>query len=152
MSRPAAERVIRPARERTSLLRRASSFSALCVCLLCSGSTHAADEDPWWGRDKALHFSVSAGLGAGGYAASALFFKPYAARVLSGAAFSLSLGVAKEVYDATGAGDPSWKDLTWDLIGTGVGVGIALLSDLAIRDGPPPQTQGQAPQGLQLSW
>ncbi|MEZ4375331.1 MAG: hypothetical protein R3B07_31250 [Polyangiaceae bacterium] len=143
---------MRLARERTSLLRVASTFSVLCLCLLCSGGAHAADEDPWWGRDKALHFGVSAGLGAGGYAASALFLEPYTSRVLSGAAFSLSLGVAKEVYDATGAGDPSWKDLTWDLIGTGVGVGIALLLDLAIRGGPPPQTQGQALQGLHLSW
>ena len=103
--------------------------------LLSPGSARAADEDPWLGRDKVLHFSVSAGLGAGGYAGSALLWDGYGARALSGAAFSLSIGIAKELYDATGAGDPSWKDLAWDGIGTAVGVGVALLIDLARKTG-----------------
>ncbi|MCA9648010.1 MAG: hypothetical protein H6718_24050 [Polyangiaceae bacterium] len=130
----------------------AAIFAALCNTTLASNTARAADADPWWGRDKALHFSVSAGLGAGGYGAGALFFDSYGARALTGAALSLSLGIGKEVYDATGAGDPSWKDLTWDVIGTGVGVGVALLLDLAIRGAPHPQTQSQTLQGLHFSW
>ncbi len=132
--------------------RIAAACIAACLLTLSTNGAKAADEDPWFGRDKALHFSVSVGLGASGYAGSALLFDGYGARTLAGAAFSLSIGVAKEVYDATGAGDPSWKDLTWDAIGTAVGVGVALLVDLAIRGEPHPQTQSQQLQGLRLSW
>lgn len=132
--------------------RRLLAALVLCWSLLGTGTAHAADDDPWFGHDKTLHFTVSVGLGAGGYAGSALLFDEYWVRALSGAAFSLSMGVAKEVHDATGAGDPSWKDLTWDLVGTSVGVGLAFLVDLAIRGEPHPQTQTQARHGLRLSW
>lgn len=132
--------------------RRLLAGAVVCWSLLGTGTARAADDDPWFGYDKALHFGVSVGLGAGGYGGSALFFDEYWLRALSGAAFSLSIGAAKEIYDATGAGDPSWKDLTWDLVGTSVGVGLAFLVDLAIRGEPHPQAQSQALQGLSLSW
>jgi putative lipoprotein len=88
--------------------------------------------DPWWGPDKALHFGVSAGLAAGGYALGALVFEPPWQRALAGASLSLSAGIAKEVFDAAGSGDASFKDLAWDGLGTGVGIGAALLIDLAL--------------------
>jgi putative lipoprotein len=91
----------------------------------------AADPDPWWGRDKALHFSISIGLGAGGYAGSALWLDQRWLRAVAGASFSLALGAGKELYDLTGHGDPSWKDFTWDVAGTAVGVGLAYLVDIA---------------------
>ncbi len=89
--------------------------------------------DDWFGPDKALHFSVSALLAGAGYAATAPFTERTAVRVGVGAGFALSLGIAKELYDATGAGDPSWRDFTWDALGTGVGVLTAWLVDLAIH-------------------
>jgi len=92
----------------------------------------ASNDDPWWGRDKALHFGVSAGLGASGYAVSSLVLESRLDRVAAGAAFSLTLGAGKELYDLSGGGDASWKDFTWDVAGTSVGVGIALLVDLMI--------------------
>jgi putative lipoprotein len=57
-------------------------------------------------------------------------------RAALGGGFGFSLGIAKEIYDATGRGDPSWRDLTWDLIGCGLGVGVALLIDYALRSPP----------------
>ena len=95
-------------------------------------SARASDGDPWWGRDKALHFGVSAGLGASGYAVSSLVLESRLERAAAGAAFSLTLGAGKELYDLSSGGDASWKDFTWDVAGTSVGVGIALLVDLMI--------------------
>jgi uncharacterized protein YfiM (DUF2279 family) len=75
---------------------------------------------------------VSAGLSAGGYAASALVLERPWQRAVAGATFALSAGIAKELWDLSGHGDPSWKDLAWDGIGTGVGVGLALGVDLLL--------------------
>lgn len=94
---------------------------------LLSGPARA---DEWWGPDKALHFGVSAGLGAGGYAASSLIWDEPWQRALAGATLALSAGVAKELWDASGHGDPSWKDLCWDGLGAAVGVGLATGIDL----------------------
>lgn len=88
-----------------------------------------APHDPWFGRDKALHFGASAALAAGGYAASAIVFEAPAARLVSGAGVALTAGVAKELDDLSGEGDASWRDLTWDVVGTGVGLLAAWLVD-----------------------
>ena len=97
-----------------------------------SSNARAADPDPWFGPDKALHFGISAGLAGGGYALSALVLEKPWQRAVTGAGFSLLLGAGKELYDLSGHGDASWKDFTWDVAGTAVGVGIALLVDAAI--------------------
>jgi putative lipoprotein len=97
-----------------------------------SSTVRAADPDPWFGPDKALHFGISAGLAGGGYALSALVLEKPWQRAATGAGFSLALGAGKELYDLSGHGDASWKDFTWDVAGTAVGVGIALLVDVAI--------------------
>jgi putative lipoprotein len=107
-----------------------------------AGRAAAADPDPWLGPDKALHFGVSVALGGGGYALSALFLERPWQRALAGSGFSLTLGAGKELYDLSGHGDASWKDFTWDVAGTAVGVGIALLVDAIAsgekRDRPKP--------------
>jgi putative lipoprotein len=98
--------------------------------LFAPGTAYAEPaRDPWWGPDKALHFGVSAGLGAGGYALSSLVFERAWQRALAGATLALSAGVAKELFDAAGDGNASFKDLAWD--GLGTGVGAALLLDLS---------------------
>ncbi len=102
------------------------------VLLLSSRPARADETDPWWGRDKALHFGFSAGLAAGGYAAASLALDERWQRATVGAAFALTLGTAKELYDLSGHGNASWRDFTWDVIGTAVGTGVALLVDLAI--------------------
>ena len=112
-------------------------FPAIAVAaatLLGTAPARAADPDPWFGPDKALHFGFSAGLAAGGYGVSALVLDKPWQRAVAGASFSLTLGAGKELYDLTGHGDPSWRDFTWDVIGTAVGVGVALLIDAAVSN------------------
>lgn len=101
-------------------------LAPLALLSICTCSTAWADPDPWFGRDKALHFGVSAALAAGGYAASSPWLDSRAERTLAGSAFSLSLGAGKELWDLSGHGDPSWRDFTWDVVGTAVGVALAL--------------------------
>jgi putative lipoprotein len=92
-----------------------------------------ADPDPWLSRDKALHFGVSAGIGGGSYGLTALWTDDLRVRIALGACTGIVVGGLKEIADAAGTGDPSWKDFTWDVIGTAVGVGIALSIDLLVR-------------------
>jgi putative lipoprotein len=92
----------------------------------------ARDPDPWLGEDKLLHFSASAVAAGLGYGVSSVFVQPRTTRALIGATTALSLGIGKELYDATGRGDPSFRDLTWDVIGTAVGVGLSLGVDLLL--------------------
>ena len=109
----------------------------IAVTLVTLTSASARAEDSWWGADKALHFGATASIAGGGYALGALAWDGYAPRIALGTGLGLGAGIGKEVLDAAGLGDPSWKDLTWDLIGTAVGVGISVSIDLAIR-GPSP--------------
>jgi putative lipoprotein len=115
-------------------------FRLLCciaLALFCSISGSARAQDPWFGIDKAKHFSASAVFAGGGYAASILIVEAPWQRAVIGGNFAFALGIAKEIYDATGHGDPSFRDLTWDLIGCAVGVGIALLLDYGFRSSSP---------------
>jgi putative lipoprotein len=111
---------------------RTGALATAVVVMLSSPSARAADPDPWFGPDKGLHFGVSVGLAAGGYGVSAIVLNERWQRAVAGAGFSLTLGAGKELYDLTGHGDASWKDFTWDVVGTAVGVGIALLIDTAV--------------------
>jgi uncharacterized protein YfiM (DUF2279 family) len=89
----------------------------------------ASSEDPWWGHDKALHFAASASLAAGGYALASLAVDAPAHRAALGGAFALSIGLAKELHDAQSGGQASYRDLTWNALGTAVGLGIAVAVD-----------------------
>jgi putative lipoprotein len=53
----------------------------------------------------------------------------------------LGAGIAKELVDLGGAGDPSWRDLTWDVLGTVTGVLVASAIDWVIRRTRAPATQ-----------
>ncbi|GMV16728.1 MAG: hypothetical protein HS104_28395 [Polyangiaceae bacterium] len=100
--------------------------------LLFAAPAAAEETDPWWGRDKALHFGVSAGLAAGAYATSSFVLDERWQRASAGAGFSITLGAGKELYDAAGYGHPSAKDFAWDVAGAAVGTAIALLVDVLI--------------------
>ncbi|MEP7122712.1 MAG: hypothetical protein ABJE95_17440 [Byssovorax sp.] len=119
---------------RASLLAAAPLAAAL---LLAPSSAHAAPPapalDPWFGPDKALHFTLSSVIAAGGYGMTSLFSDRLATRIAFGAGLGVTVGAAKELWDLSGHGDPSWKDFTWDVLGTAVGVGIAITFDLAMR-------------------
>lgn len=82
-------------------------------------------EDRWLGPDKALHFGVSAALAAGGYALSVPLTDTEPPRLIVGASLALGAGIAKELYDWSGRGDASFRDLAWDVLGTVTGLLIA---------------------------
>jgi len=124
----------------TAFRARRRSVRLLVAVLFCAATAARAQSvDDWFGADKALHFSVSALLAGTGYAAAAPVTERTAVRLGVGAGFALSLGIAKEIADAAGSGDPSWRDLTWDVPGTGVGVLTAWLVDLAMHAATTPR-------------
>ncbi len=78
--------------------------------------------DPWFGRDKVLHFSA-------GMAIPGLTYHFYVCRLnrdeQRGKIYAVSLtallAVGKEVYDKKKKGHFSWKDLAWGGLGLAVG-------------------------------
>jgi putative lipoprotein len=111
------------------------------------GSAHAADPDPWFGSDKALHFSLSAGIAAGGYAVAAQLTDDRRWRLASGAGLAIAAGAGKELLDRYDGGDSSWRDFTWDVIGTATGVGIAWLIDRLVDGAATPAATARASRG-----
>ncbi len=96
----------------------------------------SASEDPWFSKDKGLHFGISAALAAGGYGLTVPFDDREVVRAGVGAAFSLSIGISKELYDLHRGGALSYRDLVWDFLGTATGVLIAWLIDQALNRRP----------------
>jgi len=92
----------------------------------------AQPADDWLGADKALHFDATFVLASAGYGVGALFSDDVRVRLASGGALALSAGVAKELWDLSGHGDASWRDLTWDVIGTAAGLAVVATIDWAI--------------------
>ena len=102
---------------------------AIAANLLVGARAARADDDPWLGPDKALHFSLSALIAGGGYAAAVPITDDRRWRLAAGAGLAIAAGAGKEIADRYDGGDASWRDFTWDLIGTATGVGIAWLID-----------------------
>lgn len=125
------------------MVRAVISGASLAVTLSLASGALATEKDPWFGPDKWLHFGVSAALAGGGYAASTLVLDQPWQRAVAGASFSLTIGGAKELYDMSSGGDASYRDFTWDIVGTAVGVGVALVVDLALRNDSATTTAGQ---------
>ena len=111
----------------------AVALAAVIAVLVGARPARAADPDPWFGRDKALHFSLSAALATGGYGAMALATDDRRVRLAVGGGFAFSLGIAKELWDLSGHGDASWRDLTWDAVGTVTGLAFAAAVDWTIQ-------------------
>jgi len=98
-----------------------------------SSSVRAGEvDDPWFGRDKALHFGATVTIATAGYGGAALVTDDRTKRVVAGASLAMAAGIGKELWDLAGHGDPSWKDLTWDVIGTATGVLTARAIDWLI--------------------
>jgi uncharacterized protein YfiM (DUF2279 family) len=134
---------------RTAIRIRLSTLVSLCTLVAVMSATYRAearDSDPTFGRDKLLHFGVSASLAGVGYAASVPWLERRWQRLLVGGSLALAAGIAKELRDSTGRGNPSWKDLAWDGAGTSVGLGIALSIDvLATPRRPRPRSEAAEP-------
>jgi uncharacterized protein YfiM (DUF2279 family) len=104
----------------------ATKSAAVMVALVIAGASadSRADDDPWWGTDKALHLTVGHGLGAAGYGGLWLLSDDEPAVKLALATFAASLpGIAKEIYDDGQPGNRfSAKDLLWTEVGVLSGV------------------------------
>ncbi|HEY4395551.1 MAG TPA: hypothetical protein VGP64_15885 [Polyangia bacterium] len=126
---------MRPRPATTTFVRAAFVVALVVAVTLPVGAAHAegTDADPWWGRDKALHFSASASLAVVGYAGTSMGTESRATRAAGGAALAVGAGVAKELWDLDGHGDASWRDLSWDLIGATTGVLVSLAIDWSIH-------------------
>lgn len=112
------------------------AFAVWTATCLVSIAAMANDTDPWFGPDKALHFGASAVIAGGGYAlGTGLTQERWKAFALGGGA-ALTAGALKEGLDAMGLGTPSWRDFTWDVAGTLVGLGIAYAIDVLVRGAP----------------
>jgi putative lipoprotein len=77
----------------------------------------APDGDRWFGRDKAYHFAASAAIQSLAHGVLRSTGRDY--RTASGVAgaTTLTVGVAKEVYDRADGRSFSWKDLAADAAG-----------------------------------
>ncbi len=120
-----------------TLLRALGALVSLAA-LGVAPDARADDPDPWFGRDQALHFGAGAILAGGGYAFGTALAEPRWKALALGGALAITAGAAKEAIDATGAGDPSWRDFTWDVIGAVVGLGVAYAVDAGLHGGRAP--------------
>jgi uncharacterized protein YfiM (DUF2279 family) len=92
----------------------------------------ASESDPWLGPDKPKHFAATFVLASGGYAGASFFDERRGTRLLVGGSLAMGVGVAKELWDLSGHGDPSWRDLTWDAFGTAAGLLTSWLVDRVV--------------------
>jgi putative lipoprotein len=106
---------------------------AVLVLALGAGTSHAqVDPDPWLGPDKALHFTVSAAIAGVTYGTTSLFTESRPVRIGVAAGVAFGAGIFKELLDLSGSGQPSWKDLAWDAMGTAFGVVVSWLLDVFV--------------------
>lgn len=99
----------------------------LLSVLLAGRPAQGASGDEWLGADKAKHFGVTLGLAGLGYGGGALLFDSPRARLLSGAALGMGVGLGKELYDLGRGSRFSFKDLAWDAVGTTTGLALSWL-------------------------
>src|SRR6187549_2142143 len=133
-------------------LRRAAALASLALFTISTARAQQRaepDSDPWFGRDKALHFAASASLAAVAYGGASLGTDDRPTRVAVAVTVALGAGLLKEAWDLTGHGDASWRDLTWDVVGTATGVLFACAVDWAIgrMRGPRATLTTSAPTG-----
>jgi putative lipoprotein len=113
--------------------RRAALCAALGASLAGPAARAAEPRDDWFGADKKLHFEASAALALVGYGGTALITDDRGMRAGTAAAFAIDVGIAKELWDRAGHGDPSLRDLAWDVAGTVTGLAVALAIDWAVH-------------------
>jgi putative lipoprotein len=117
---------VRPAGRGTRARARTLAIAVVSAAILASAPAARADDaDPWFGHDKLLHFEATSSLAVVGYAGASFYTDDRPTRVAAGLTLAVGVGVGKEMWDLAGHGDPSWRDLTWDLVGAATGVLVA---------------------------
>jgi putative lipoprotein len=81
--------------------------------------------DPWFGRDKAAHYTVSALIQGAAHAGLRWRGASYGSASLGAAAATAVAGIGKELWDKQRKRDFSLRDLTWDAAGGVTGAVIA---------------------------
>jgi putative lipoprotein len=115
-----------------SRMRRALVLAVAMMLATEARAQQVSDSDPWFGHDKLLHFEASASIAVVTYAAASFKTDHRPTRVAAAFCIALGAGIAKETWDLTGHGDASWRDLTWDVVGTTTGVLLAYAIDWAV--------------------
>ena len=98
----------------------------------------AREADPWTGPDKSAHLAAGLLLSGASYALWAERRDGRGWGALLGVGVGLGAGAGKELADLAGLGHPSAKDFAWTALGTVLGVGLALLIDVAARGASEP--------------
>ena len=99
-----------------------------------SSSTSNAPR-PWAGFDDLAGFDKVEHVGANiaivdvTWGVAAFFGAPLWARIVAGVGVGATISIGKELWDASGHGDPSFGDLSYDALGIGAGVGFALAAE-----------------------
>ncbi len=96
---------------------------SLCLAInLVYGQAAAAHPDAWFGIDKIKHFFMSAFIESVSYSALQAARVHYRSALGGAIGITLGFGVGREIHDKRTPGNIfSVRDLTWDVIGTGVG-------------------------------
>ncbi|HKQ68988.1 MAG TPA: hypothetical protein VJT73_06605 [Polyangiaceae bacterium] len=132
---------------------RRTAFSPCAVglaCALAAGTARGDDPDPFWGRDKALHFAVAGVIAGSGYGLTTAGTEDRWKAFAVGGGAAIGAGALKEGLDAAGYGDPSWKDFAWDVIGAACGLGVAWIVDVAAHGGTAPPLSAADPAALRM--
>jgi putative lipoprotein len=130
------------------LLRRAVIAPIIAALALFATPAYAQGGDAWFGRDKALHFAVGAGIAGAGYAGTTLLNRDRKLRIVVGLTFGVGASAAKEWKDRRGTGDPSWKDFTMGALGSLAGSTVAWLIDRGTYDLTPLRAPAETRAGL----
>jgi putative lipoprotein len=88
-----------------------------------------SDRDPWFGRDKLLHFTASALIQSASHAVLRANGRDYGAASREAAVVTVAAGVGKELWDRHRKRDFSLRDLTWDGIGGATGAVVMRQAD-----------------------
>ena len=108
---------------RAKALRFHWAAVAAFLCVALPSQAQAAG-DAWWGKDKQKHLLLSSGAALATYAWLGFFDVEPSVRTGATALVVLGAGALKEAWDLLGYGHPSWKDMTWNLIGLAVGLSV----------------------------
>lgn len=94
----------------------------LAVNLVYAQTAAAAAHDSWFGIDKIKHFFISAFIESVSYSALQAAHANRRAALGSAIGVAAAFGVGRELHDRRTPGNWfSYRDLTWDAIGTAAG-------------------------------
>jgi uncharacterized protein YfiM (DUF2279 family) len=88
---------------------------------LSFGGPPRVPPDRWFARDKALHLTASALIQSVGHSVLRANGRTYRDAAWTAAGVTMSVGLAKELWDRHDGRYVSPKDLTADALGTGLG-------------------------------